>query len=69
MREKLRWLRHVLRMKDDRLLKTVLFGQPSRVDREAGRLRLGWEDVTKKDLRDIGASWEGVKRNALNILE
>ena len=30
MRERMRWFGHVLRVKDDRLLKIVLFGQPSR---------------------------------------
>ena len=41
MKERLRWLGHVVRMKDDRLLKIVLFGQPSRAKRKADRLRLG----------------------------
>ena len=31
MKERSRWLGHVLRMKDDRLPKIVLFGQPSGV--------------------------------------
>ena len=30
VKERLRWLRHVLQMKYDRLSKIVLFGQPSR---------------------------------------
>ena len=30
--------------------------------------RLGWEDVINKDLKEIGTSWEGVKREALNRL-
>ena len=54
MKERLRWLGHVLRMKDDRLPKIVLFGQPSRAKRKAGRPRLGWEDVIKKDLKEMG---------------
>jgi len=29
------WLKHVLRMKDDRFQKIVLFGQPSRDRRKA----------------------------------
>jgi hypothetical protein len=28
----------------------------------------GGEEVKKKDLRDMGASWEGAKREPLNIL-
>ena len=64
MKERLWWLGHVLRMKDDILPKIVLFGQPSRVKRP----RLGWEDVIKKDLRETGTSWEGVTRDILNWL-
>ena len=30
--------------------------------------RLGWEDVLNKDLNEMGTSWEGVKREALNRL-
>ena len=40
-KESLRWRGHVLRMKDDRLLKIVLFRQPSGASRKAGRPRLG----------------------------
>ncbi|XP_065584543.1 uncharacterized protein LOC136043555 [Artemia franciscana] len=56
MRERFRWLVHVLRMKDDRLPKIVLFGQPSRGKQKAGRPRLGREDVIKKDLKEMGTS-------------
>ena len=68
MKERLRWLGHVLRMKDDRLPKIVLFGQPSGATRKAGRPCLGWEDVINNDLKEMGTSWEGVKREALNRL-
>ena len=68
MKERLRWLGHVLWMKDDRLRKSVLFGQPSGATQKAGRPCLGWEDVINKDLKEMGTSWEGVKREALNRL-
>ena len=68
MKKTLRWVGHVLRMKDDRLLKIGVFGQPFRVKQKAGRPRLGWEDVIKKYSKETGTSWEGVKREALNIL-
>ena len=68
MKERLRWLGHVSWMKDDRLPKIVLFGQPSGATRKACRPRLGWETFTNKDLKEIGTSWEGVKRDALNRL-
>jgi hypothetical protein len=57
-----------MRMKDDRLPKIVLLGQPSRAKRKAGRPRLGWEDVIKKALKEMGTSLDGVKREALNTL-
>ncbi|XP_065564601.1 uncharacterized protein LOC136029945 [Artemia franciscana] len=41
MKERLRWLGHVLRMKDERLPKIVLFGHPSGATRKAGRSRPG----------------------------
>jgi hypothetical protein len=49
-------------MKDDRLSKVVLVGQSSRANRKAGRPRMSLEDVVRKDLREMGTSWEGVKR-------
>ena len=64
MKERMRWLSHVLQMKDDRLPKIVLFGQSSGATKKAGRPRLGWEDVMNKDLKEKGTSWEGVKREA-----
>ena len=66
MRERLRRLRHVLRRKDNRLPKIILFGQPSTAKRNAARSPLGWKDSLKRDLRKMGASWESVKREALN---
>ena len=68
MRERLRWLGHALRMKDDRLQKIFLYGQPPRTEQKASSPHLGWEDVIKKDLMEMETSWEGVKMEALNIL-
>ena len=45
-----------------------VFSQPSKFKRKAGRPYLGWEDVLNKDLKEMGTSWEGVKREALNRL-
>ena len=55
-------------LKDDRLPKIVLFGQPSGATRKASRPHLGWEDVINKDLKEMGTSWEGVKREVLHRL-
>jgi hypothetical protein len=68
IRERMRWLGNVLQMKDDRWPKTVLAGQPSRAKQKAGCPQIGWEIVIRKDLRETRASWEGVKRDALNRL-
>ena len=68
-RERLKWLGHVLRMKDGRLPKIVLFGQPSRAKRKVGHPRLEWEDFIKKDLKEMGNFSEGAKREVLNRLE
>ena len=43
IRERLRFLGYVLRMKNDILPKIVLVGQPSKATRKARRPRLGWE--------------------------
>ena len=49
-------------MKDDRLANIVHFVQPSRAKEKAGLPLLGWENVIKKDLREMETSWESVKR-------
>jgi len=68
MIERLRWLGHVLQMKDDGMPKIALFGKQSRAKRKTGCPRLGWENVIKKDLKEMGTSWEGVKREVINRL-
>jgi len=49
---RVRWLGQVLQMKDDRLIKIVLFGQT--------KSRSGWE-VVRNDLMEIETSLEVVK--------
>ena len=68
MKERLKWVGHVVLMKDDRLQKIFVFGQPPRAKLKAGRPHLGWGDVIKKDLKKMGTSWKGVNREALNRL-
>jgi len=46
-----------------------LIAKPFKAKRKAGRPRLGrGKDVIKKDLREMGTAWEGVKREALTKL-
>ena len=68
MKERLRWLGQVLPMKYDSLPKIVLLSQHSRDKQKAGCPCHGWEGVINKDLKEMGTSWEGVKREALNRL-
>jgi hypothetical protein len=56
---RLRWARHVARMKERRGVYRVLVGRPEG-KRPLGRPRLRWEDNIKMDLREIGidgANW------------
>ena len=54
IRERLRWLGHIVWMKDERLPKIVLFEQLSGATWKAGCPFLRWEDVINKDLKEIG---------------
>ena len=66
MKERLRWLSSM----NDRLPK-ICHLLANRLGLHGKQLRqcLGWEDVINKDLKEMGTSWEGVKREALNKLE
>ena len=68
MKERLGWLGHIVRRKDNRLPKIVFFGQSFRTKRKAGRPLLGWEDVIKKGFKEMRTSSEGVKWEVLNRL-
>ena len=56
MKERFRWRGHVVRMKDDRFPKIVLFSQPSSAKQKADSPCLGWEDFIKKDLKEMRTS-------------
>jgi len=63
MRERLRWLQHVMQMKLNRLPKIVLFVQPSRANCKAGCPRLGkggcQKERFKKNRNILGGCKEG----------
>ena len=65
MRERLRWLGHVLQMKNDRLPEIVLGSQTSRGKQKAGRPGLGWEGVKKKALNRLG--WRRNMRSSVDL--
>ena len=68
MKERLRWLGHVLQVKDHKSSKLFLVGQPSKANRKAGHPQMGWEYVVWEDLVEMGTSGEGLKRVALSRL-
>ena len=55
-------------MKYVRSSEVILSSQPCRAKRKADRSQLGREDTIKKDLRELGTSWESLKNETLNIL-
>ena len=59
MRERPRWLGHILRIDNDRSPKIVLISLLSRTKRKSDRSRTGWKDVLRKDLREMRAIREG----------
>ena len=59
-------LEQVLRIKNDRLSTIVLAGHPSGAKQRAVRPQMAREDIIGKNLREIGISWEDVKRDALD---
>jgi len=54
-KKRLRWLGHVLHVKDDRLPNIVLFSQPCRAKQKAGHPHLGWEGIKREALNRLGS--------------
>ena len=57
----MRWLGHVIRMKDGRIPKDLLYGELATGKRSTGRPQLRFKDVCKRDLQALGKntdSWE-----------
>jgi len=68
MRENLKWLGYILQIREDRMPKIVLINRLSMAKQKADCPWLGWEDVIKKDLKELRAFWEIVKMEVLNRL-
>jgi len=51
-KERLRWLRNAMRMKDDALPKIILLVNPLE-SKKGGRSRIGLEEVLRKDFMKI----------------
>ena len=54
---RLRWLGHVSRMKDDRIPKQLLFGELARGTRDRGCPRKRWKDCAKDDLKSFNIDY------------
>ena len=48
-----RWLGHIQRMGDERILKSVLYSELSDDTRKRGRPTLRFKDVCKRDLKNL----------------
>ena len=62
-KRRLRWTGHVTRMDDARIPNQILFGELPNAPRPAGRPKLRYKDVVKRDLDSFGinrADWEKV---------
>ena len=55
---RLRWLGHVLRMGSSRLPKQSIYWEANNTNWRLGRLRKSWLDIIRRDLKEIGLSWE-----------
>ena len=56
--KRLRWLGHLLRMDDDRLLRQTVYWDLNTAKRKPGRLRKNWNDTIRQDSNAIGTTWE-----------
>jgi len=66
-RRRLRWLRHVLRMEDDRIPKQAMYWQADHnAKRKPGRPRKNGIDTIRQDLKSIGMTWEDAEQPAIN---
>ena len=57
---RMRWARHVARMREGRGVYRVLLGKPEG-QRLLGRPRHRWEDSIKIDLREVGTGWSWLR--------
>jgi len=55
---RLRWLGHVIRMEDCRIRNQALNWNLSSMNRKPVRLPENWQDIIRRDLKDIGLTWD-----------
>jgi len=59
-----RWLDHVTRMDEVRILKRALHWEVAGFKRRPGRPRMNWRNVVMKDIQRMGLTWEEVEASA-----
>ena len=76
--KRMRWVRHVARMGEGRVVDRVLIGKPEG-KRPLGRPRRRWEDNIKMDLQEVGCGdwmelaqdrdrWRALVSTVMNLL-
>ena len=55
---RLRWLGHAISMEDCKIPNQALNWNLSSMNRKTGRPRKSWQDIIRRDLKDIGLSWD-----------
>ena len=60
----MRWLGHVTRMDEVRILKQALQWEVPGFKRGPGRPRINWRDIVNKDIQRMGLTWEEVEVSA-----
>jgi len=55
---RLRWLGNVIRMDDCRIPNRALNWNLSSTNRKPGKPQKNWQDIIRRDLKDIGLSWD-----------
>jgi len=66
---RLRWLGHVLRIQDSRIPRQAIQWELRGYKRKPGRTRKNWMDIVRRDLKDMGTTWDEVEELATNRAE
>ena len=66
---RLRWLGHVLRMEDSRIPRQAIQWELRCYKRKLGRPRKNWMDIVRRDLKDMGITWDEAEELATDRAE
>ena len=68
LQAQLRWCGHLVRIKDDRIPRTVFYGQLKKRSRTAGGQKLRFKDTLKSNLKSCNidiSNWEAIRQTDL----